>query len=71
MLRNNHDKIDLKVIPLTMGYKYCRVVYKSVLYGEFNFEIAAKIDPPSVVKEIKLKQLKINKEETISLLLPK
>jgi len=54
-----------------MGNKYCRVVYKSVLYGEFNFEIAAKIDPPSVVKEIKLKQLKINKEETISLLLPK
>lgn len=49
-LKNNHDKIDLKLVPLSLGYKYCRVIYKSALFGEFNFEIAAKIEPPTVVK---------------------
>jgi hypothetical protein len=61
-LKNNHDRLDLKLIPLTMGTKYCRVIYRSALFGEFNFEITAKIDPPSSAKDLKLKQLKVNKE---------
>lgn len=61
-LKNNHDRLDIKLVPLTLGYKYCRVCYKSPIFGEFNFEIMAKIDPPVISKEIKLKQLKVNKE---------
>lgn len=36
-LKNNHDRLDLKLVPLSMGPKYCRVCYKSGLFGEFNF----------------------------------
>jgi hypothetical protein len=31
----------------------------------------AKIDPPSACKEIRLKQLKVNKEEVVQIFLPK
>jgi hypothetical protein len=33
ILRNNHDRLDIKLVPLTLEPKFCRVCYRSSTYG--------------------------------------
>jgi len=46
----NKDSLELKLVPLTVGEKICRISYFSLIYGEFVYEIYAKVSNPKILK---------------------
>lgn len=58
----NRDSFELKLIPLSLGEKVCKISYLSSIYGEFIYEIQANITNPKILKEFKFKDLKVNVE---------
>lgn len=63
--------MELKLVPLSMGDKICKISYFSPTYGEFIYEIHAKISNPKVLKEFRFKDLKVNVEEEVNLIINK
>ena len=65
------DKLELKFTSLTMGKKFCKIIYSSPVIGEYIYELYANVVEPLPLKDIKTKSIKTNKEEIIEINVPK